>query len=401
MPDTLTLPTPAPLATVPSTNPKPRCRVAVIWIDWYPYHVARFSGLRNDPRIGNSVVGIELVGGIGVHAGLKFREDLPAGLPVETLMPTSSWKDASKGRLALALWRHLSRLNPDVVLVPGYYTLPAVAAALWARLHDRKSVLMTESTRADHQRVWWKEASKSLLIRTLFGWAVSGGEAHREYLADLGFPSDRVGRFYDVVDNTFYAEQTRAFRKGRPEVYGLPSSPYILYVGRLAAEKNVDSLLDAYLAYRETGGLWPLVLVGDGPEAAALRARAASSPFADQILFPGLKTSSELPLFYAFAGCFVLPSTREPWGLVVNEAMASGLPVIVSSRCGCVPDLVSEGRNGFIFDPGTPGDLTRCLLELSACSPAQIAAMSAEATSKIASYSPAAFAQEIVSIAES
>ena len=410
MPETLSAPMAASQApataqiTAPATaqiTAPARCQVVVIWIDWYPYHVARFRGLLENEHIGRSVVGLELVGGVGVHAGLKFRETLPQEMPIRTLMPEGNWKDASKPRLALALWRRLNELGPDVVLVPGYYTLPAVAAALWAKLHDRKSVLMTESTRADHQRVWWKESLKGLLIRTLFDWAVTGGQAHRGYLADLGFPAERVARFYDVVDNDFYRRECAALRLGSPVQYGLPATPYFLYVGRLASEKNVDGLLTAYLTYRQNGGSWPLVLAGDGQDARALKEVAATSPYSAEIHFLGHKSSSELPMLYAFAGCFVLPSTREPWGLVVNEAMASGLPVIVSNRCGCVPDLMLQGRTGVVFDPTVPGDLADSLGAIASATSEQLRSMGRTSYAQVSPYSPAAFAREIASIADS
>ena len=164
-------------------NAKPRqTAVAVIWIDWYPYHVARFIGLQSACEFAGKVIGIELVGGIGVHAGLKFREELPDDLPVLTLMPDADWQRAGQLRLSLKLWKTLSEVNPQIVLVPGYYTLPAIAAALWAKLHRRQSVLMTESTASDHVRVWWKEKLKALLIHALFDWAIAGGTAHRRYL---------------------------------------------------------------------------------------------------------------------------------------------------------------------------------------------------------------------------
>ena len=238
--------------------------VAVIWIDWYPYHVARFMGLQSAPGLAGGVVGIELVGGIGVHAGLKFREELPNDLPVLTLMPDADWQRAGQLRLSLKLWKTLNEVNPQIVLVPGYYTLPAIAAALWAKLRRRQSVLMTESTASDHLRVWWKEKLKALLIRTLFDWAIAGGTAHRRYLEYLGFPMDRVMRFYDVVDNGYFRTKSSELRKQSPSEFGLPSG-YFLYIGRLSAEKNIDGLLAEWIRYREAGGTWPLVIVGNGP----------------------------------------------------------------------------------------------------------------------------------------
>ena len=377
------------------------CRVAVIWIDWYAYHVARFRGLLETPGLQGHVAGIELVGGVGVHAGLKFREPLPADLPVTTLLEDGNWQDASKLRLSRRLWQALTRLDPDVVLVPGYYTLPGIAAALWARAHGRVSVLMTESTAEDHRRSGPRELAKSLLVRSLFDWAVTGGTAHRRYLAQLGFAEDRVARFYDVVDNTAIAHATSALRS-TPES---PTHPFFLYVGRLAPEKNLAGLVDAWLAYRRGGGAWPLVLAGDGPERTALEQQLAGSPFAADVTFTGLCTSHQLMPLYAAAGCFVLPSTREPWGLVVNEAMAASLPVLVSRRCGCAQDLVEEGKNGYSFDPiaRDPADdsvpsLAARLEQIAALSTQTRRQMGRNSAARIRPYSPAGFGSEIATI---
>lgn len=373
------------------------CKVVVIWIDWYAYHVARLRGLMSVPSFAGRVRGIELVGGVGVHAGLKFREDLSPDLPIDTLLPGNSWSDAGQLRLSYELWQHLTLLDPDVVLAPGYYTLPSVAAALWARLHRRRSVLMTESTADDHIRVAWKEWLKSLLIRVLFDSAITGGAPHRQYLTQLGFPSTRTGDFYDVVDNSALAARTRTLRAEPARDVGLPQR-YFLYVGRLAPEKNVRGLIEAWLAYREDRGTWSLVIVGEGPEGSILRELASQSKFANEIHFAGHKSSRDLPMFYAFAGCFVLPSTREPWGLVVNEAMASSLPVIVSHRCGCALDLV-DSENGLTFDPAVPGQLTRCLSTIGSVTSERRASMGEHSAARIARFSPENFGGEVARIA--
>ncbi len=378
--------------TSAAVRPPERCRVVVIWIDWYAYHVARFAGLAGNPELAGSVVGIELVGGIGVHAGLRFREDLPEGLPVQTLFPEGNWQQIGQLRIAKALWARLSALDPEVVLVPGYYTLPGIAAALWARMHGRKSVLMTESTREDHQRSRAKEKLKSILVRSLFDWAVIGGSRHASYLAGLGFPADRVVRSYDVVDNDGLYGQAQQLRRKSPAP--LPDR-YFLYIGRLAAEKNLSGLLDAYFAYRETGGHWSLILVGDGPERSTLTQQVVRSAYGADVHMVGHKGSAELPLYYAFAGCFVLPSTREPWGLVVNEAMACGLPVLVSSRCGCADDLVVPGFNGFLFDPSQNFQLTAFLAAVEKLDEQQWLQMSKNSLRQIAAFSPAAFGEQI------
>ena len=204
-----------------------KCLVAVIWIDWYAYHLARFAGLQKTFGYSGEVSGIELVGGVGVHDGLKFREGLPQDLPVETLMPDSSWKDASKLRLASLVWQRLNVLNPQLVLVPGYYTLPAIAAALWAKLHGRVSILMTESTAEDHHRVSSKELLKSSIIRKLFDWAVTGGRAHVRYLTQLGFREERIVSFYDVVDNETLSIRTDTLRRKHAASFNLPETYFL------------------------------------------------------------------------------------------------------------------------------------------------------------------------------
>ncbi len=374
------------------------CRVTVIWIDWYPYHVARFRGLDSVPVLKGRVAGIELVGGIGVHAGLKFREDLPEDLAIETLLPGASWKDANKFQLSRKLWRGLNELDPEVVLVPGYYTLPAIAAAVWARLHGAASVLMTESTATDHTRVGWKELLKSFGLRMLFGWAVTGGEAHVQYLHQLGFPADRITGFYDVVDNDALRQGADSLRLRGARPAELPKE-YFLYVGRLSEEKNVAGLLQSWNEYRNAGGTWSLVLVGDGPEMKTLKALATASAYSADVLFTGLKTSRELIPFYAFAGCFVLPSTREPWGLVVNEAMAAGLPVLVSRACGCALDLVSSGKNGFIFDPADQSSLTEVLHRVESLRREERDRMGSVSAEIIRGFSPLKFGHSIAAIA--
>lgn len=376
-------------------------RLVVIWIDWYAYHLARFQGLLENDFLRGKVAGVELVGGIGVHAGLKFREQLPHSLPVETLFPDKSWGEVKGWQMARTLWNRLNQLDPTVVLVPGYYTAPGLAAALWGKLRGRRTVLMTESTEADHARAPLREAVKSLLLRWLFDWAIAGGAPHRRYLQRLRFSPQRIARFYDVVDNDFFAERSSAIRRhSQAADFDLPAR-YFLFVGRLADEKNVTGLLSAYFDYRRSGGAWSLVLVGEGPERQRLEQMSAASLYGCDVHFTGLKSAAELPQYYAFAGCFVLPSTREPWGLVANEAMAAGLPLIVSRRCGCAEDLLLEGENGCSFDPAIPGDLTACLTAVSALESDSLLDMGCRSEEIISRFSPAAWASEVARIARS
>jgi 1,2-diacylglycerol 3-alpha-glucosyltransferase len=372
--------------------------VVVIWIDWYAYHVSRFRALIDNELLKRDVTGIEMVGGCGVHTGLRFRDDDRLGLPIASLIPSGNWNEVRQLTLARALWRKLNELRPSSVLVPGWYTIPALAAALWAKLHRKRSILMSETTREDYTRVWWKEIPKRVLINSLFDYGIAGGKPHRRYLMQLGFPQDRIGLFYDVVDNAFYHEATERTRSSatRDEI-DLPKN-YFLYVGRFAPEKNLRTLIGAFAAYRQCGGTWSLVLVGDGPDREDLIRLTQASAIQEYVLFTGLKTTKETIPFYAFARCFVLPSVREPWGLVVNEAMASGLPVIVSSNCGCAEDLVESGGNGFLFDPLREDELTDRMVAISESRSSVVDAMGRRSIEIIAGFSPQHWAAEVARV---
>ena len=386
-----------PLSTL-ARKPKTKPSIAVIWIDWYAYHIARFRAIV-DHCSALDVRGVELVGGAGVHQGFEFRQSDRDGLAVETLFPDQSWHGAGQFRIAVATWKKLNALDPAVVLVPGYYNAPALAAAVWARIRGRRTVLMTESTEQDHTRARWKEKAKAILIRALFGWAIAGGEPHLRYLAKLGFPIERVGRFYNVVDNQFYSRRADQCRAEQQAIdAGLPPH-YFLYVGRLAIEKNILGLLEAFARYRAGGGTWSLVMAGDGPLRAEAAAYCEKQGMADQVRWMGMQSSEKLVKLYAFASCFVLPSTREPWGLVVNEALASGIPVLVSNRCGCVADLVEPGRNGWVFDPVAEGHLEQALWTMARLPEEERLRMGAASREVVSRYSPQAWAREVERIA--
>jgi glycosyltransferase involved in cell wall biosynthesis len=103
--------------------------------------------------------------------------------------------------------------------------------------------------------------------------------------------------------------------------------------------------------------------------------------------------------YYAFAGCFLLPSWREPWGLVANEAMSAGLPLIVSNRCGCSDDLMEEGANGYVFDPDQNEQLADLMSTMSGLDTSQRLGMGEKSKEIIARYSLAMWAAEVVRIA--
>jgi glycosyltransferase involved in cell wall biosynthesis len=257
--------------------------------------------------------------------------------------------------------RILKEVAPEVLL-SCRYDLPIVRSTVWmAKNFGAKNVLMSDSWVGVKPRSMIKEMAKSWLLRRMYDAALVSGSRSREYLTGLGFKPKQIWTGINVVDNEFFAAGSRCGELS--ESLSLPPM-YYLAVARLSSEKNLGTLLIAHSKYRNAGGHYDLVLAGTGPEEAKLRLLAKKLLITESVHFRGWVDYAQLPRFYAHAKAVILPSIEEPWGLAINEALACSKPVIVSELCGCVPELVRRGVNGFIFDPRDPNQLTDQMLRL-------------------------------------
>lgn len=322
-----------------------------------------------------------------------------ATFPVRTLLPLAAEsfntsRDALSSTAGVLIKKHLDELSPDAVLLPGW-SLPVVrAGAEWCNRNSRGSILMSESKEDDAPRRWWREAIKKKVIKHYHA-AVVGGHPHKRYLIKLGLAADRIFFGYDVVSNeAFYPNKIRLLSNPL-------NKPYFLAVNRFVPKKNLSFFLAAYKDYRRTAGsaAWDLVLCGDGPLRPQIEKDVADSALGEVVHLPGFLKQMEMLPYFAHAGCFIHASIQEQWGLVVNEAMAAGLPVLVSNRCGCFEDLVREGRNGFGFDPENSQELSELMLRISN-GETDLKTMGAAALADIQKFSPDHFAQGMISAVE-
>ena len=246
--------------------------------------------------------------------------------------------------------RALRQVRPDVIVCGGYNYPSAWRAAFWARERNIPFLLWTESNAADHRgRSTFVEYLKRKYLGMCRGFVVPG-EASKSYLQQLGLPAQLIFKAPDAVDNELFTQGARMARTNLATVRKRIDVPerYFLNVGRFIRAKGVFDLLEAYAKLdEEIRASVGLVFVGEGDAKSELIRRAS-------LIRPGtVKVSlfvqkEQLAEFYALADAFVFPTHSDPWGLVVNEAMASGLPVIASNVAGCVSDLVEDGWNGFI-----------------------------------------------------
>ena len=376
-------------------------KVLIVWGNWGPYHYARFRAFHELGKThGLRVRGVELFPTSGTY---EWRTDLAH--------PAVDRLDLGPVETEFNLWRLLTRLvpylwnyRPRVIFVPSYWHW-SLFLNYTGRLFGARIVMMNESHAGTERARGWKRKVKKAIVRH-FDAGFVGGSPHVRHFANLGLDESRIHVGYDAVDNDYFTRESRAARRNSEahrEKLQLPDH-YFLNLGRMVKKKNLQLLIHAYalFANRNPDLPYDLVLVGSGEEEMSLQTLSRelgllvidhtipekgnrplekkkvfvaagsvsqstpSVPVAQAermpaVHFYGFRQIQENPIFYGLASAFILPSLYEEWGLVINEAMASELPVLASRTLGCAENLVEAGVNGFTFDPSTAGELANLM----------------------------------------
>jgi glycosyltransferase involved in cell wall biosynthesis len=368
--------------------------IVVIFINIGGYHAARLQAAYSACQAqGWKLTAIQVTDDTLEHAWGNYISNI--SVPVETLLPVGSKsnnirKDTFSSKASEALLQSLNRLKPDAVFLPGWAFPFARTGLRWCRQNKALPILMSESKEDDAPRNWWQETIKSWLIKR-YKAALVGGQPHKRYLIKLGMPADAIFFGYDVVGNdVLHGDKIKSLSSPFEK-------PYFLAINRFVSKKNLLFLISSYAAYRQVAGdkAWDLVLCGDGQQRPQMEQQITELALKDVVHLPGFLQQNELLPYFAHTSCFIHASIQEQWGLVVNEAMAAGLPVLVSNRCGCFEDLVIEGVNGFGFDPENSQQLTDLMLKVSS-GEVDLAKMGHAALEHIQKFSPDYFGQGLM-----
>ena len=371
--------------------------LAIIHTQFGPYHFARAKALMSE--FSGSIQLIQLASHEAQRQWNVTATDFPKVLTVasgvlETLDPQA---------IAKKLVDSLNQISPSVLVIAGYLYPAMRAAADWAKQRNIPTILLSDSQHLDRPRNFIKEQIKAIWLRRHYDAAFVAGASAAFYLSSLGFPLHKIWRGYDVVDNHYFNEQAQTIQSSREYSRNLLSLPekYFLFVGRFSPEKNLLRLLEAYHLYHQRikTTTWSLVMVGDGPQENDLKLKANQLGLTD-IIWTGFMQVDELPTYYSLASALILPSLSEPWGLVVNEAMVCRLPILISERCGCIPDLVFPGINGFVFDPYDVNGMSESLTEISLKSNEVLQSMGQKSHQIIANYTPKNWAKALTNCIE-
>ncbi len=329
----------------------------------------------------------------GVGFGKAFQWDVP-------LLDGYRWRVARgvRGSGDLSAYLGLWLLNPlgelvctpdgvppDAVLITGWQCLGMLQLLLAASLRRLPVLLRTEANDL-RKRAWPVRQLHRFLVQRAWAW-LAIGKANARFYGAHGAADDRIWLSPYFVDTAFFAGQVERLRPQREDLrrgWGIPEGAFcFLFVGKLQAKKRPMDLLQALQRLLRPGAP-PAVhglIVGSGDLEAMCRSFASRHQL--PVSFAGFLNQGELPCAYGAADALVLPSdSGETWGLVVNEAMACGLPAIVSDQVGCGEDLVLSGRTGLVYPCGDVEALAAAMRTLSS-SPARAAGMGSEARRRV------------------
>ena len=279
-----------------------------------------------------------------------------------TLFPGASYESVA---WPLRLWRQLKALwRCDTVLIGIGYNEPDIIVLSWILALLGVRVLMFSDSKFDDKgrRVGF-ELFKALILAP-YRAAIVGGHRHIAYFRFLGFRHRPVLPGYDTVDNA----RVLAMGGGRPAPEGTAyEHRNFIFVGRFVDKKNLVELLEGFALYAKGAGTTArrLVLIGAGPEEADIRASAAILGITELIDFLGFLKTEGVARQLANGLALVLPSAEEQWGLVVNEALAFGLPAIISPAVGSGDLLVRNLINGFVIELNSPIGLATAMTALA------------------------------------
>lgn len=272
------------------------------------------------------------------------------------------------------LWTALTRERFDAVMLVGWGFASSWIALAAARAHGLMVLLRGESGLDSYQpRSRLRAAARGAVLSGLFSNVdafLSIGSHNADLYRSFGIAPDRIFLTPYAVDNAFFLEKATAARPHRTELRArlgvLDDRPIILTSGKLYERKAPLDLLEAFVEVRRHR-VAKLVFLGDGPQRSEVERRAREASIAEDVIVTGFRNQNELPSSYVAADVFAFPTHFETWGLVVNEAMLCGLPVVCTDRVPAHRDLIIPGETGEVYPAketaALAGVLHRCLAD--------------------------------------
>ncbi|MDX2111076.1 MAG: glycosyltransferase [Verrucomicrobiota bacterium] len=345
-------------------------KVIIYWDYYQAYHCARVAAVMKSDIVSSSNISAVSLYFNGADHHLSEIDEL-----IRRDVIFIGETNAGALNKCFHIIRFLKLLNvikPNVIFTPGYSGVYAWISLCWAKIYNSTTCIMFETQYNDFKRQYYKEIIKKILIG-MYDLGFAGGATHLEYLNKLGMRIDRIVTGYDSVNNEYYSNikhDTVSSLESWRKRLNIEKS-FFLSIGRMIPKKGFNNLLKAYKIYLsicERNCICPydLIIIGDGPERNNIAKEIASASISNYVIMPGYLTSDITSRYLSMASVFIMPSIyAEQWGLVINEAMAAGVPVIASNICGATHDLIEDGITGFTYEPMDVNTLANIMYKLS------------------------------------
>jgi glycosyltransferase involved in cell wall biosynthesis len=324
-------------------------RIVFVWDNFGPLHVDRCDATSDRVRGNHEVIGIELAGKSKdyewtAESGQKFRKI--------TLFQGQSTEGVSfLSRLSRTFRACVAQGGGTSYFMCAYEHPATMITALLLRLCGRRVFALGCSKFDDYPRHLWREVLKSVFYLPYNG-GIASGIRSRDYMRFLGVPAKRVKANYNAVS----IARIRKLAGAPPAPAGVAHRDrHFVMVARFLPKKNIRTALEAFAIYAARArNPRQLHLCGSGPLECELRQQVREAGIEPLVQFRGFLQTAEVCRTYVTSLALLLPSVEEQFGNVIPEALAMGIPVIVSDQCGARDLLVRSGVNGFVVEPDNP-----------------------------------------------
>lgn len=357
-------------------------KVVFLHNDFRVYWRGRLYYLRN--FMANHGIFINVIEIFGQGSAYSFDKVTNKEYWWECLFPNEQISELNLKIVRKRIHKRLDEINPDFIICGALAFTSGAIGLQWAKRNKKKIIIFDDAKHSEYRRNILTKFVKRTLTTQADAFLVPSNDYDEEY---LNWGVDKRNLYYGLscVNNSFYNKKWKGPSK---------DIKTIICVARLVPIKNLNGLLHAWQNVELKFSNYRLIIVGDGPEYLPLKQLAEELNLSSVQLLGPLNSRS-IAKILSESDAFILPSFSESWGMVVNEAMASGLPVILSNRVNAGSTLLSEGNNGFLFNPYRIDEITNAILKYINTSPDRKLEMSQNAKFAIRKYDYKFLATEI------
>ncbi|PCJ57478.1 MAG: hypothetical protein COA79_15720 [Planctomycetota bacterium] len=364
-------------------------KVAITHTDFRIYWPARLESLTR--YLKNQNIDLHIIELAGQGSPYEFNTENKINKKVnwQCLFPNIKIENINSKIAAKNIFKKLDEINPDIVIAGAIAFTTGITAIYWSKINNKKVISFDDARIEDVPRSKIVNYIKRKVYSTVDA-AICPSEAHKESFIFWGVRPEKLFVGLNVIDNKWFKSKTDHYKTQKDDTAKELNinKKFILGVGRLVKKKNWASLIKAYAQLSNSHKNLPnLVLIGEGPEKNEMLMLIEQYSMEEQIEIINFVDQEKLCQYYSLAECLILPSTYgETWGLVINEAMASGLYILASHQCGSTSALIENNSNGFVFDGTNINTIKDAILKSTNLNPEQIKMMKSNSLKTIENW---------------